>query len=169
MSATREWLIQWLRDAHAMEEQAETMLSGQISRLDSYPELRERIEAHLDETRQQAQRLRECLRRLGEDTSTMKDVSGKVTALGQAFSGVFASDEVMKGSLASYAFEHMEIASYTIVIAAAEANGEIEVVGVCQQNLGEEEAMAEWLRDHLAPTTRMFLDRDEADSAAAKR
>ena len=169
MSETREWLIQWLRDAHAMEEQAETMLSGQISRLDSYPELRERIEVHLQETGQQAQRLSECLRQLGEDTSTMKDVSGKVTALGQAFSGLFASDEVMKGSLASYAFEHMEIASYTILIAAAEANGESEVVRVCQQNLREEEAMAEWLRDHLAPTTQMFLERDEAGSAAAQR
>jgi ferritin-like metal-binding protein YciE len=30
MSEAREWLIQWLRDAHAMEEQAETILSGQF-------------------------------------------------------------------------------------------------------------------------------------------
>ncbi|TIS14080.1 MAG: DUF892 family protein, partial [Mesorhizobium sp.] len=46
MSESREWLIQWLRDAHAMEEQAETMLSGQLGRLESYPELSERIRAH---------------------------------------------------------------------------------------------------------------------------
>ncbi|TIQ91283.1 MAG: DUF892 family protein, partial [Mesorhizobium sp.] len=46
MSETREWLVQWLRDAHAMEEQAETMLNGQLSRLESYPELRERISLH---------------------------------------------------------------------------------------------------------------------------
>jgi hypothetical protein len=34
ISEAREWLVQWLRDAHAMEEQAETMLSGQLSRLE---------------------------------------------------------------------------------------------------------------------------------------
>ncbi|MBZ9985459.1 MULTISPECIES: DUF892 family protein, partial [unclassified Mesorhizobium] len=42
MTQSRDWLIQWLRDAHAMEEQAETMLSGQLSRLESYPELGDR-------------------------------------------------------------------------------------------------------------------------------
>jgi ferritin-like metal-binding protein YciE len=51
MSDAREWLIQWLRDAHAMEEQAETMLSGQLSRLENYPELSRRIQQHLDETK----------------------------------------------------------------------------------------------------------------------
>lgn len=43
MSEVREWLVQWLRDAHAMEEQAETMLNAQLSRLESYPELSDRI------------------------------------------------------------------------------------------------------------------------------
>ncbi|WP_352904992.1 DUF892 family protein [Mesorhizobium sp. M0700] len=57
----------------------------------------------------------------------MKDAGGKVTAMAQSLSGFFAADEVMKGSLASYTFEHMEIASYTILIAAAESLGETEV------------------------------------------
>jgi ferritin-like metal-binding protein YciE len=169
MSEAREWLIQWLRDAHAMEEQAETMLSGQLSRLENYPELRQRIELHLDETKEQASRLKECLDRIGEGTSTMKDASGKLMATAQSVSGVFAGDEVMKGSLASYTFEHMEIASYTILIAAANAAGEAEVVRVCEQNLREEEAMAEWLRQNLDPTTAMFLARAEADRDQAKR
>lgn len=169
MSKSREWLIQWLRDAHAMEEQAITMLSGQMERLDSYPDLRDRIRIHLDETRQQSQRLSNCLQELGEDTSTMKDASGKLTALGQSLSGMFASDEVMKGSLASYTFEHMEIASYTILISAAESAGETRIASVCEQNLREEEAMAEWLRDNLPATTVMFLGRDSADSDSAKR
>lgn len=46
MSDTRHWLIQWLRDAHAMEEQAETMLNG--LRLENYPNLAERIRGHLE-------------------------------------------------------------------------------------------------------------------------
>ncbi|MCA0027130.1 MULTISPECIES: DUF892 family protein [unclassified Mesorhizobium] len=105
MTQSRDWLIQWLRDAHAMEEQAETMLSGQLSRLESYPELRNHIRQHLDETRQQASRLKSCLDRIGEGSSAMKDAGGKLTAMAQSISGVFAGDEVMKGSLASYTFE----------------------------------------------------------------
>lgn len=41
----------WLRDAHAMEKQAESMLESMASRIDNYPELRARIEQHLIETK----------------------------------------------------------------------------------------------------------------------
>jgi ferritin-like metal-binding protein YciE len=152
-----------------MEEQAETMLSGQLSRLEHYPELSSRIQLHLEETKQQASRLQSCLDRIGEGTSSMKDAGGKLMATAQSISGVFAGDEVMKGSLASYTFEHMEIASYTILIAAANAAGETEVARICEQNLREEEAMAEWLERNLASTTTMFLARAETDNDNAKR
>jgi ferritin-like metal-binding protein YciE len=169
MSEAREWLVQWLRDAHAMEEQAETMLSGQVGRLESYPELKERIRRHIEETKGQAARLKTCLKALGEDTSTMKDAGGKLMAIAQSLSGVFAGDEVMKGSLASYTFEHMEIASYTILIAAAKAHGEAEVARVCEENLREEVAMADWLKAHLGSTTDQFLSRAASKSDSAKR
>jgi ferritin-like metal-binding protein YciE len=124
---------------------------------------------HLDETKMQASRLKTCLDRIGEGTSTMKDAGAKLMAIAQSVSGVFAGDEVMKGSLASYTFEHMEIASYTILIAAAEAAGENDVARICEENLREEEAMAEWLKNNLEPTTAMFLEREETDSETAKR
>ncbi len=152
-----------------MEEQAETMLSGQLSRLENNPELSNRIQLHLDETKEQASRLRDCLDRIGEDTSTIKDAGAKLMATAQSVSGVFAGDEVMKGSLASYTFEHMEIASYTILIAAANAAGEAEVAEVCEQNLEEELAMADWLIANLEPTTAMFLTMAETDGDDAKR
>ncbi|UCI10518.1 ferritin-like domain-containing protein [Mesorhizobium sp. B1-1-8] len=169
MSESREWLVQWLRDAHAMEEQAETMLSGQLSRIENYPELSGRVRTHLEETKEQARRLKTCLDELDEGSSVLKDAGGKLTATAQSISGVFAGDEVMKGSLASYTFEHMEIASYTILIAAANAAGEAEIAQVCEQNLREEEAMAEWLKSNLPQVTQKFLTRADADSNSAKR
>lgn len=36
--------LTWLRDAHAMEEQALTMMRGMIGRLDDYPSLRARVD-----------------------------------------------------------------------------------------------------------------------------
>jgi ferritin-like metal-binding protein YciE len=152
-----------------MEEQAETMLSGQASRLEHYPHLQGRIAGHLEETKRQAARLKGYLESIGESQSTIKDIGGKLTAMGQAFGGIFASDEVMKGALAGYTFEHMEIASYSILIAAAEELGDAELAAICRENLAEEEAMAEWLREEAPDLTRLFLSRADADSAMAKR
>lgn len=169
MTEAREWLIQWARDAHAMEEQAITMLSGQASRLEHYPHIQGRIERHLEETRNQAERLRRYLDTVGEGNSALKDIGGKLTAMGQAFSGMFAGDEVMKGALAGYTFEQMEIASYSILVAAAEAVGEAELAEISRQNLAEEEEMAEWLMSEVPGLTHEFLGRAEMDSGVAKR
>ena len=123
MSEIRKYVDQWLRDAHAMEKQAESILHGQIKRIENYPELAGRMQAHLDETTSQRERLETCLERRGTSASGFKDFSAQFTAMMQNLGGVFAGDEVVKGVLASYAFEAMEIASYRILAAAAEAEG----------------------------------------------
>ena len=55
MESAEENLMAWLRDAHAMETQAVQMLEGQAQRLESYPELRAKVQDHLQETRRQAE------------------------------------------------------------------------------------------------------------------
>lgn len=164
----RETWMSWLRDAHAMEAQAETMLNAQAGRLENYPALRMRIEQHLRETTAQREQLERLFETLGEDVSSVKAGMGKLMALGQGLAGAFASDEVMKGSLASYSFEHMEIASYTSLIAGAEELGLSEAVAVLEPILEQERAMAAWLAENLAPLTRSFLARAEADLEAKR-
>src|SRR5438067_6066808 len=95
-------LNDWLRDAHAMEQQAEKMLSAQAERLEHYPDLRARIVQHIDETRWQQGMLDQCLTRRGISNSVIKDMGGKLMALGQAVGGMTASDEVVKGAMAGY-------------------------------------------------------------------
>jgi ferritin-like metal-binding protein YciE len=163
-----ERLLQWLRDAHGMEQQAETMLTSQASRLEHYPELRRRIEQHITETQNQRRRLEDCIRNLGSDTSTLKDAAGKLTAMMQGLAGVFAGDEVVKGAMAGYTFEHFEISSYTALIATAEAAADEQTATLCRDILKEEQAMADWLRDHLPVVTQQYLER-EAAGAPAKR
>jgi len=167
MTNSKERLVQWMRDAHAMEKQAERILETEAGRIENYPELKAQLERHLDETRQQAERLSKRLEQLGGGTSTTKDVLGKMMGFAQGLSGLFAGDEVLKASLANCTFEHMEIASYKMLIAAAEEAGDPESKRVCEQNLREEEAMARWLGDHLGSMTRQFLVR-EASRATAK-
>ena len=168
MNAHRDTLLDWLRDAHAMEEQAETMLSAMAKRIENYPDLRTRIEAHLEETQRHAHLLRGCLERLGGETSVVKDVMGKFVAIGQGFSGIFVADEIIKGSMASYTFEHMEIVAYKVLISAAESADDGETRAVCQSILREEEAMAAWLAENIGPLTQKFLMREEAPELTAK-
>jgi len=169
MTDAREHLLDWLRDAHAMEQQAEQMLKAQAARIEHYPELKARIEQHIEETLGQQALLEGCITRLGSSPSRLKDTMGKVAAMGQAIGGMVASDEIVKGSMAGYVFEHMEIASYRTLIAAAEALGDQETRAACERILVEEEAMARWLQDHLPDVTRQFLERADTPGATAKK
>jgi ferritin-like metal-binding protein YciE len=165
MASAEERLMEWLRDAHAAEEQAETMLSGMARRIENYPDLKTRIEQHIGETQRQAELVRGCIERRGESTSTIKDAVGKMVGLGQAMSGMFVGDEVMKGSIACSAFEAMEIASYRILIDTARQVGDEETARTCEQILQEEEAMAGWLEQNLPMLTQQYLTREQTSGA----
>lgn len=168
MEETREHYLAWLRDAHAMEEQALTMMRGMLSRLETYPDLSARIERHIAETEGQEMALRELLEAEDSSRSVMKDAMGRMAATGQALSGMFVGDEVVKGSMASYTFEHMEIAAYKVLIAAARQLGDSRAAAVFERILAQEQDMADWLMGHLDQTTQIFLARDEADLQAKR-
>jgi ferritin-like metal-binding protein YciE len=91
-----------------------------------------------------------------------------MTAMMQGMGGVFAGDEVVKGAMAGYTFEHFEISSYTVLIAAAEAAGDQQTASICREILSEEQAMADWLREHLPNVTRQYLQREETGGPAKR-
>jgi ferritin-like metal-binding protein YciE len=157
MSSTSETINQWLRDAHAAERQAETMLSTAVDRVRDYPELSARISEHLEETRQQRSSLERCLEKRGASTSTMKDMAGKMSATMQGMFQAMSEDEVVKTVLFSYAFEQMEIASYRILVTACALEGDHETRQVCSDILDQEIAMAAWLEGHSDEITTAYL------------
>lgn len=166
--AAEKNLMAWLRDASAMEEQAATMMSTQIARLEHYPHLKRKLEEHLAETHRQSARIKTCIARRGGDTSTLKELAAKTMAFAQGLSGIFVDDEVVKGMLASYTFEQMEIASYRILIAAADAVGDSETAATCREILAEEQAMADWLAEETPSLVTKFLKRDSIPGVEAK-
>ena len=166
MTVAQERLNQWLRDAHAMELQAQQMMEGMARRIERYPELKARLDQHIDETRRQAESVKQCLDRRENGTSGMKNLAGRAMGLAQAISGAFAGDEIVKGSMAGYTFEHMEIAAYKILIATAEEAGDPETKRVCEGILHEEEAMAEWLENNLDGIALRFLELEQSGDQA---
>jgi ferritin-like metal-binding protein YciE len=168
MTSPRESLAAWLRDAHAMEGQAETFLQTQIDRLKSYPEALPRLKSHLEETKQQKAAVERCLKMLGEDTSVLKDSAMKVAANLQGMTHAMSSDEVLKNALASAAFEQFEAASYRMLASAAQVAGETEIARICETIMEQEVAMADWVWGQLQPMTVKYLSL-EAAGADAKR
>src|SRR5690606_18094442 len=86
-SRVPQHLVDGLRDAHAMEQQAEQMLKTQASRIENYPKMKARVEQHLEETRGQQKLLEDCLERLGSTPSAVKDTMGTMAAMGQGMAG----------------------------------------------------------------------------------
>lgn len=163
---TRDVFIVGLRNAHAMENQALSIMKPQLQRIENYPEVAAKLEQHISETEGQIGRLEEILSGLNEDHSTLKDValsfSGSMAALGHTMAG----DEILKNSFANFAFENFEIAAYKSLLTVAEAGGYGAAVTGLQANFSEEKAMAEWLDNNLAALTTKFLSLREAGEKA---
>ncbi len=141
----------WLRDAHAMEKQAESMLESMASRIENYPDIKARIEQHISETKHQITMLEEVLDRNGISRSVLKDSMSKMAAMGQSIGGMFPSDEIVKGSI------------------RAKKAGDTASIPTIEAILKEEMQMADWLIKHIPQTTEQFLLRSEADGVEAKK
>ena len=172
MSATtasaREVYLTGLRNQHAVENQARELLERQIGRLESYPEMVERMRQHLEETNNQARRLEELLGDLGTSHSAVKDTVMSFVGNLAAMMHAPAPDEVVKNTFANFAFENYEIASYKSLITLADIAGHSSAQSVLRLSLGEEQAMARWIEEHLADVTRKFVSRKQAGETAGR-
>lgn len=166
----RDTLIDWLRDAYAMEAQAVEMLERQVDRIHSYPGVRAKAREHLELSRLQGERIEQCLSLLDADPSSIRTGIGKLMGNVQSLPGPVTTDEIVKTVAFNASFERFEIASYISLIAAAEELGEQEIAHLLNLNREEELEMAEWLDDHIAGLTRTYLHRITTESTAdAKR
>jgi ferritin-like metal-binding protein YciE len=77
-----------------------------------------------------------------------------------------AADEVLKNTFANFAFEHYEIAAYKSLLTLAEANSNSAGQSLLEMSLKEEQAMAEWIEQHIGPTTLRYVERSAAGVTA---
>lgn len=157
MARADERLMDWLRDAHDMEKQAETFLQFLADRID-FPALKEELSRHCELTRNQAGRIRACIERRGGDTALLAGLASRAVAggteTGASPAGSLAEEQAIKSILASFIFNHikrMEVAAYAMLIAAADDVGDRETAKVCGEILAEEQAMASRVGKRLPP------------------
>src|SRR5690606_37861700 len=124
-------LLAWLRDAHAMEEQAEQLFAGQAKRFKAYGELSLQLETEARNSLEHQKLLSIRIQQLGSDVSIVKDATAKLVATGQNLTGLVMDDQPVKGILSLYTFTHMGIGSYIVLISAANAARDAETSRVC--------------------------------------
>ena len=155
-----------LKNAHALENQALELMNRQVERIENYPDIKAKLEQHIQETYNQLQRLERILESLGESRSVLKDNALSLTGNLAAIAHAFTQDEILKNSIANFAFENFEIASYKSLIQLAGQTGHHEAEQPLKETLREEEAMASWIDGHLPDVTHTYLQRYVAGQRA---
>lgn len=149
-------LIAWLDDAYAMESGLVSILENHASHFtrEQMPAAARRIQQHVIETQQHAQRMQECLRLLNATPSTIKSTLASLVGTIEGAGTMIFRDQLVKSALTDYASEQFEIACYTALVSIATELGAHEIVNLCKQNLEEDQAMATWLLQQLPGVVR---------------
>lgn len=167
-NSARDVFLLGLKNAHAMEKQALSIMQPQINRLEHYPDMTQRLKEHVLETEMQIERLDRILAQLSETSSGTKDTM--LSALGStaAMGHIPAGDEVLKNSFANLAFENYEIGAYISLITSARTSGLDIDVDLLEKSLDEERQMAEWVAGNIPAVTKAFISL-KASGETAKR
>jgi ferritin-like metal-binding protein YciE len=159
----KEQVTAWLKDAYSMEMGLIPILQNHAGDAKDYPQVRARIEQHVEETRHHAEMVKSRIEGLGENVSAVKTALGGIIGTVQSVATGPFKDELVKNALSDFAAENFEIACYKALVVAAQQTGDQETVRVCQQILQEDEAMARWLDQNLPMVVQETIREKQAE------
>ena len=139
-----EQLTKYLTDVHSIELQALAQLE-RAPGIAGDEKLAEAFRRHLEETREQERLVRLTLEARGADTSTLKDIAGRVGGWAMIIFARLNPDTPGKLTAHAFSYEHMELAAYELLSRAAQRAGDERVVELARVVGAEERAMAERL------------------------
>lgn len=158
MPDTRDIMLDWLRDAHAMERASIDNLKRQVDHLDHYPDIRAKFQQQLELTKVQEDRIDKALEVMGADKSSIKDAITRFAGQAQALLAGSSADEVVKQATTTLAYEQWEIANFRALATAAQHEGEVSMASMFEEMATEKEEMADWLADAIPDITRRYLN-----------
>src|SRR5215208_7084453 len=158
-----EQLTKYLTDVHSIEVQA-------LAQMKAAPDIAgdDRLAAifreHLDETREQERLVKERLDERGEDTSTLKDIAGRVGGWAMVAFARLNPDTPGKLTAHAFSYEHMELAAYELLGRVARRAGDQAVVDLTESIGAEERAMGERLAANFDAAVDASLREKDADA-----
>ena len=96
---TRDELVEWLRDAYAMEKAMEAALQKRLKNEAAAPVQREMATLHLAETQSHFEAVEACLKKLGAAPSPSKTTLAQGMEIIRSLDTAFAEDERVKDVL----------------------------------------------------------------------
>jgi ferritin-like metal-binding protein YciE len=144
LTTPRELFVHELADAMSAEQIILTM-HPELAKEALHPEVKQAIQEHEKETRQQVNNLEQAFKQLGEEPEpTTCHAAEGLKEEHKALHEEQPSPEILQmANLAGAAkTEHYEIATYTALVQMARDLGEREVATLLKENLDQEKAMA---------------------------
>jgi ferritin-like metal-binding protein YciE len=137
-------LIKHLDEAHAMEQNVLRMLDGMIQTTDD-PQVLDKLEHHKAQTQTHALRMRQRLEAHDASPSMVKQAGGIMQALAKLPLDMMRGEKAGRNARDGFATEHLEIASYELLLRIAGRAGDEETAAVAREILAEEHEMADFI------------------------
>jgi ferritin-like metal-binding protein YciE len=137
-------LVTYLRDAHAMEEKSLQTLEAAVL-VAGDPQLESLYQGHIVETKGHLELLKGRLETHDASRSLLKDLGGRLAAVGVGAGLVVQPDTPAKLLAVAYGFEHFEIASYELLKRVADHANDYDTVEMADKILVNERQAAEKL------------------------
>src|SRR3981081_2086498 len=168
-------LVQYLNEAYGLEQRLETALEAHVA-MAADAAYRKRLKEHLSETKRHAREVRQRIKQLGGEATTI-DAPGpgaiadaaqavlggaqKAVALAQgplhAIRGTGQEEKHLKNAKTEYASESEEIATYRGIEALAVALGDRDTQRLAREILREEERMRSYLEKQIPRFVRAIV------------
>ena len=155
-----EKITLYLNETLSMENAAVDRLKLRIKQT-KIENVKQRLRLHLEETREQQNRLKQLISDLGGKNPT-KDkaqlpIPWTTKTMAKMVGRMMTSAELeLKGAKEDAVIENAEIVLYDMLMQLVERMGITNAISVLDQSLSEEKAMAEWIRTN-APDVLMQL------------
>jgi ferritin-like metal-binding protein YciE len=175
-------LVQYLNEAYGLERRLETALQAHLA-MATRTTYKQRLRAHLKETKAHGRDVAKRIKKLGGTAETIElpgpdaissvaqtAVAGaqRAAALAQgplhALRGTGEEEKQLKNAKTEYASEAEEIATYSAILALAEALGDRETAKLARAILREEERMRSFLEKEIPRMVKSVI-KDEIPSA----
>lgn len=160
MTEPKELLKHELADLLYAERRFVTSTKA-LARETNNPEIKQRIEQHVTETENQITRLEKAFESIGEKAKAEKCEAA--IGLREEHSSFKSEEKPSKPILEAFDLgsglrvEHYEIAAYRTAIAMAKVLGHTECANILQENLREEEDMANFLEKNAAKALKKLF------------
>jgi ferritin-like metal-binding protein YciE len=149
-----EDLVTHLQDAHAMEQKSLQTLEAAV-KVAGDPQLESLYQGHIAETKRHLELLEERLQSHEASRSVVKDLAGRLAAVGVGAGLVAQPDTPARLLAVAYGFEHFEIASYELLRRVADRAGDQAAAEMVDKILVNERQAA----DKLAASYDLALER----------